>query len=202
MKKALIEATGPSKILKTSSTFLKICNIPVIKRRNYVKKSLLYTALLILIPVYLPILFGQDSQSHPFVTNEKLCNVCHVTYLSTGTSGNTASFIIIKADSSRLPTDVCLECHPQKAATHPIQITTSYSVPKDLPLSKTRKIACTTCHNPHIARFSDRSWIPRSIFQKLNDLLKRKKQYKTFFLRRNNAEGELCMSCHKPLLHH
>ena len=163
------------------------------------KKSLVYTAILIVISGYFPILFGQESEFHPFANDKDLCNTCHVTKQITSSSGKVVSYIVTNADSSHIHTYVCLGCHPQKAGGHPVQVTTSYETPKDLPLSKMRVVACTTCHNPHVSRFSNRAWVPRSFLQIMNDFVKRKKQYKTYFLRRNNSKGELCMCCHNPI---
>ena len=165
------------------------------------KKSLVYTTILLVISGYFPILFSQESEFHPFINDKNLCSTCHVTYQTANTSGNTISYIVVNVDSSHIHTYVCLGCHPHKAEVHPVQITSSFPVPKDLPVSKMREITCTTCHNPHFSRYSSRPWIPRSFLQILNDFVKRKKQYKTYFLRRNNSKGELCMSCHKPVRH-
>lgn len=158
------------------------------------KKSLAFTSLLIAILGLFSVIFGQESQLHPFVNDENLCGTCHATYQIAGSS---AAYIVVKADSSLLPTDVCLECHPQGETCHPVRITVSFQIPKDLPLSKNNELTCVTCHNPHYSKFSDRPWVARSFISKMNDTVRRKNQYKTYFLRRNNAQGELCLCCHK-----
>ena len=163
------------------------------------RKYLVLIVLLFGISGLFTVLFGQGSQFHPFVSNEKQCSTCHVTFQITGT---TASYIVLRADSTFDLSAACLECHPQKVATHPVRIPTPFQVPKDLPLSGKNEITCVTCHNPHFSRFSNRPWQPRSYIQKMGEFVTRKKQYKTYFLRRNNAQGELCRGCHQRVRYH
>ena len=163
------------------------------------KKSFVFVALMLALTGVSTVIFPEDIQRHPFLNDKELCNICHVIYNITGT---TAKYIAINADSTSFPTDVCLECHPHRVADHPVHIVVPYEAPKDLPLTKKREITCITCHNPHYERFSNRPWMPRSIIQKMYDFFKGKKQYKTYFLRRNNSQGELCISCHRQVRRH
>ncbi len=142
------------------------------------------------------IISEQKTQIHPFAASKNQCNKCHEVYKTTGAE---ASYIVFIENSSKFLNAACLRCHPQGPADHPILITTSFAVPKDLPLSEKKEITCITCHNPHLQRFSNRSWLPRSFTKKLVESIFRKKQYKTYFLRRNNANKELCLGCHKSL---
>lgn len=140
----------------------------------------------------------QEIQIHPFSAYGEQCNTCHEIKK---TAGADASYIIFRENSTDLLTAACIKCHPQGAADHPIKITPSFPIPKDLPLSEKKEITCITCHNPHFRRFSNRSWLPRTFLLEMIDFINRKKQYKTYFLRRNNAKKELCLACHQGLRH-
>ncbi len=143
-------------------------------------------------------LFSQNSQFHPFITDSSRCTTCHMMFRITGT---TAKYIVLSADSVDIST-ACVKCHLQKAATHPVWIKAPFQVPKDLRLTVNNEITCITCHNPHNSRYSNRPWQMRSFRQKLYEFMQRKKQFKTYFLRRNNAHRELCNGCHQRERYH
>ena len=140
----------------------------------------------------------QDAQIHPFVNDKNRCNTFHDVFQ---TSGADASYIVFRENSAALLTANCSNCHPRYPGDHPVLIKASFTVPKDLPLSEKREITCMTCHNPHFIRFSNRPWYPRSYITTMLDHVKRKKEFKTYFLRRNNSKKELCLSCHKGVRH-
>ena len=138
----------------------------------------------------------QEAQTHRHVNDKNKCSTCHEVIQ---TSGSDASYIIFRENYAALLTANCLKCHQQNIGDHPILIKASFPVPKDFPLSDKKEITCVTCHNPHFQRFSNRPWYPRTFKTIVADYVKRKKVHKTFFLRRNNAEKELCLSCHKGI---
>ncbi len=138
------------------------------------------------------------SQIHPFVNEKNRCDTCHDVFQ---TSGADASYIIFRENAAALLSAKCAKCHERNFGDHPVLIKASFPVPKDLPLSEKKEITCITCHNPHFIRFSNRSWFPRSYIMIIADYLKSKKEYKTYYLRRNNAKKELCLSCHKGVRH-
>ena len=90
----------------------------------------------------------------------------------------------------------CIECHPMGETGHPTMVKPLFPIPKDFPLSDNNEITCVSCHNPHYQRYSSRSWLPRTHLRKAADILRRKKQFKTHYLRRNNSKKELCLACH------
>ena len=143
-------------------------------------------------------LLEQETNIHPFVNDKNSCNTCHDVFQ---TSGADASYIVFRENSADLLTENCLKCHERFIGDHPVLIKTTFPVPKDLPLSEKREITCMTCHNPHFKRFSNRPWYPRSYIITAFDIIQRKKEFKTYYLRRNNAKKELCLSCHKGLRH-
>ncbi len=140
----------------------------------------------------------QKLQIHPFVKDKNNCNKCHDIRK---TSGGDASYIVFVENSAAIQTVNCKNCHPQHFGDHPVLIKASFPVPKDLPLSEKNEITCMTCHNTHFIRFSDRSWSPRSYKTIIFDFIEKKKEYKTFFLRRNNSKKELCIACHAGVRH-
>jgi predicted CXXCH cytochrome family protein len=46
------------------------------------------------------------------------------------------------------PGALCLECHPAKHGSHPVDVVQKAPV-KDLPLLAGGRVACHTCHDPH-----------------------------------------------------
>jgi len=141
---------------------------------------------------------GQELQIHPFVKDKNNCNKCHDVRKI---SGSNASYIVFVENSAAIQTVNCMNCHQQHFGDHPVLIKASFSVPKDLPLSEKKEITCMTCHNTHFIRFSDRPWSPRSYKTIIFDFINKKKEYKTFFLRRNNSKKELCIACHAGVRH-
>jgi len=156
------------------------------------RRIIITTAILFLIPALVTVLFGQDPEFHPFTTDASRCTTCHMMIRIAGTN---AKYIVMSADTLDFSTS-CVKCHPEKAATHPVWVKPPFQVPGDLQLSGKNEITCITCHNPHNSRYSNRPWQVRSFRQKVNDFIRRKKQYQTYFLRRNNAYRELCNGCH------
>ncbi|MBI5187782.1 MAG: hypothetical protein HZA07_01735 [Nitrospirae bacterium] len=90
-------------------------------------------------------------------------------------------------------TEMCTKCHEYGERSHPTDKAVDFPVPPDLPL-KDGKITCVTCHYPHAKFESDRRYISTSL---LGSLFSREKKHKTYFLRRPNTNGELCMACHE-----
>ena len=140
----------------------------------------------------------KELQIHPFIEDKNSCGKCHDVRK---TAGSDASYIVFVEDSAAIQTVNCKNCHPQHFGDHPVLIKASLTVPKDLPLSIKGEITCMTCHNTHYLRFSDRPWSPRSYKTILLDFVTRKKEYKTYFLRRNNSKKELCIACHTGVRH-
>ena len=82
----------------------------------------------------------------------------------------------------------CRKCHQkfpcQPQATndgfsHPLEVVPTMPIPKDMPLTKSGKLTCITCHSYH-AEFWDA-------------------EYKTEFLLRRAKGQSLCKTCHPKL---
>jgi len=137
---------------------------------------------------------GVEGAVHPFAHDKNKCDTCHEVFQTPRPEG---SLIVFREDRYIALSGRCLKCHQYHVGDHPVRITATLPVPKDLPLSDKKEITCITCHNPHFQRFSNRPWYPRSYETKLTDFITMKKTYKTYFLRRNNEQKDLCLSCHK-----
>jgi hypothetical protein len=90
-------------------------------------------------------------------------------------------------------TNLCTKCHEYGERSHPTDVLVDFAVPSDLPL-KDNNVTCVTCHYPHNACESEHRYISSSLF---GGFFSKGKKHKTYFLRRTNANGELCLACHK-----
>ncbi len=93
---------------------------------------------------------------------------------------------------------LCLECHQEKEldAVHPVDIRPGSRVPPDLPLDEHGTMTCATCHDPHAPAEADEPYVAEPIARRLLSVLGGKKRHRTYFLRRRNDRGQLCLACH------
>ena len=89
---------------------------------------------------------------------------------------------------------MCTNCHADSANSHIVGVTPDYTVPADLPLSVSNKVDCLTCHYVHGSLKSDK---PMASVSAMDRLFNRDRMKKSFVLRRNNSDGDLCLACHK-----
>jgi cytochrome c len=68
-----------------------------------------------------------------------------------------------------------------------------FEIPADMPLDKKNRLSCLTCHYTHGNMDSDR---PQASVSFMDRLLNANRLHKSFLLRRNNVDGELCLICH------
>ena len=90
-------------------------------------------------------------------------------------------------------TSMCTKCHGDESASHIVGVTPEYSVPADLPLDANGQMTCLTCHYMHGTLTSEKPMASMSIIDRL---LHRERLKKSYVLRRNNADGDLCIACH------
>jgi hypothetical protein len=88
---------------------------------------------------------------------------------------------------------MCSGCH-DKDDGHKVGLKLDFEVPADLPLGKKNKLTCLTCHYTHGSLSSDK---PQASVSFLDGMLDSERLHKSYLLRRNNAEGELCLTCHE-----
>lgn len=121
------------------------------------------------------------------------CTSCH---------GQTPERVPVNHTRAVLPTGhfttgltaMCRPCHEGSMDSHPLDVYPGYAVPKDLPLTSSGGISCLTCHYTHGSLKSDHPCCSVSFLDRLfgSDRLK-----KSFLLRRENKNGELCRACHE-----
>jgi len=87
---------------------------------------------------------------------------------------------------------MCIQCHNNENG-HQVGITLDFSVPADLPLDKDNKMTCLTCHYTHGSLQSEK---PNASYSFMDVLLDSNRLHKSFLLRRNTVNGELCLACH------
>ncbi|QPK63914.1 hypothetical protein IVG45_02735 [Methylomonas sp. LL1] len=159
-------------------------------------KSLLSLGLL---PMLVFVAMAQAADNPHAITkhdNPSTCSGCHI------------STPLLKDDnilvSKNLPDDLaqfrldgvamCASCHSPDAF-HKVGLNVDFPVPADLPLNSDNQIICLTCHYVHGRLDSDR---PQASFSFMDRLLNAERLSKSFLLRRNNSDGELCLTCHNP----
>jgi hypothetical protein len=101
----------------------------------------------------------------------------------------------ITADQATFTKDgvaMCSSCHNPNQG-HKVGLNIDFPVPADLPLNEDNDITCLTCHYTHGKLDSDRPQASHSFMDKLMNAERLKK---SFLLRRNNSDGELCLTCH------
>jgi len=101
-----------------------------------------------------------------------------------------------QAESSAYKADgiaMCTGCHDEEGG-HAVGMRLDFEVPADLPLGDKNKMTCATCHYTHGSLTSDR---PQASISFIDTLLDSERAHKSYLLRRNNAQGELCLTCHE-----
>jgi Cytochrome c7 and related cytochrome c len=101
-----------------------------------------------------------------------------------------------QADAATFKTDgieMCTGCH-DKDDGHKVGIKLDFDVPADLPLGAKNKLTCLTCHYTHGGLTSSR---PQASFSFIDRVLDAELMHKSYLLRRNNTDGELCLTCHE-----
>jgi hypothetical protein len=89
-------------------------------------------------------------------------------------------------------TAMCSSCHNPDDG-HKVGLELDFQAPADLPLDAKNKMTCLTCHYTHGSLTTER---PQASFSFMDRLFDADRLHKSFLLRRNNADGELCLTCH------
>jgi formate-dependent nitrite reductase cytochrome c552 subunit len=89
--------------------------------------------------------------------------------------------------------EMCSGCHDANDG-HKVGLKLDFEVPADMPLSRKNELTCLTCHYTHGSLSSNR---PQASVSFMDSLLDAERLHKSFLLRRNNADGELCLTCHE-----
>ena len=101
-----------------------------------------------------------------------------------------------KADATAFKSDgveMCSGCHNAEDG-HKVGLEMDFEVPADLPLGENNKLTCLTCHYAHGSLSSAK---PQASYSFIDSMVDAERLHKSFLLRRNNADGELCLTCHE-----
>lgn len=122
------------------------------------------------------------------------CNSCHNETPGLKDSGtlNTRNLAVDLTQFKLDGVAMCSNCHNPNQG-HKVGLNIDFPVPADLPLSADNDINCLTCHYTHGRLNSDR---PQASFSFMDRLMNAERLHKSFLLRRNNSDGELCLTCH------
>jgi cytochrome c554/c'-like protein len=127
---------------------------------------------------------------HEVLSEGDNCVSCH---LNGNPDINDKDSLVLKGDL----VEQCAECHPDQLVTgHPVNKKHFGSRRVPLPLDDNEEVVCITCHSPHLPWKDKEPYIPVSIFKKIRNTILGKGEYRTYFLRINNRDGQLCLTCH------
>lgn len=88
--------------------------------------------------------------------------------------------------------EMCSGCHNPNDG-HKVGIKLDFEIPADLQLGVKNKMTCLTCHYTHGNMKTNR---PQASVSFMDRMLDAERLQKSYLLRRNNADGELCLICH------
>ncbi|WP_427551461.1 hypothetical protein ACQE3D_07525 [Methylomonas sp. MS20] len=127
-------------------------------------------------------------------TPQSGCGECHNTAADIKDDGilTTKNHTVDLAAFAKDGVAMCSSCHNPNQG-HKVGLNIDFPVPADLPLNEEHDMTCLTCHYTHGRLDSDRPQASHSFIDKLMNAERLKK---SFLLRRNNSDGELCLTCH------
>ncbi len=146
-----------------------------------------------LLPFYV---FAEPVNPHTISSNNKACMSCHVKQPKIleklNTKNNPIDYSTFNVDGVKM----CITCHAEEEG-HVVGVSIDFSIPADLPLDSNQSITCLTCHYTHGSLKSDR---PQASYSFMDSLLGSERLHKSYLIRRNNVNGELCLTCHNAQL--
>jgi hypothetical protein len=140
----------------------------------------------LLVLVVIPQAGHAFSNPHAFMDDKGRCEECHIS-----TPVKPGGLFIKDVVS------ICRECHfDTHGMSHPVDIRpeTGGSIP--LALDHEGTMTCATCHDPHMDPYSATPYVRKGIIDKLKGMFSQS-GYRTYYLRRPNTEGQLCLLCHE-----
>lgn len=136
--------------------------------------------------------YAEKQNPHKFMSDPEKCSQCHIGTPKEGIDDYTT--VEFKKDIVCF----CQDCHQEEhfQDLHPLDVRPEVTVPKDFFLANYSMLTCITCHDPHMKAHAKERYVSVNILERLKSFLFFEKEFKTYFLRRNNSKGELCSSCH------
>ncbi len=137
-------------------------------------------------------IFAQENPHQLGNNNDITCINCHVLQPNITEAINTKNNHVDLNKFKKDGIEMCTTCHSEEEG-HVVGVPLDFSVPADLPLGLDKSVSCLTCHYTHGSFESDR---PQASYSFMDSLLNSERLHKSFLIRRNNVNGELCLTCH------
>ncbi|MBI3815491.1 MAG: hypothetical protein HY279_13630 [Nitrospinae bacterium] len=130
-----------------------------------------------------------DKNPHDFIDDQSKCIDCHRTKPeSLPVPGKIQGNVDFKIDFNNM----CNNCHRHEGGKmgHPVGVKPKAITPADLLLDENGKLTCLTCHKTHMGHIHKRKSLSicGGLFSSGEE--------RSYFLRRDNSEGDLCLACH------
>jgi len=139
--------------------------------------------------------FAEPINPHQNLTEQSgICLTCHIKLPTNQAGLNTKNNVVNLSDFQHDGIKLCTGCHKEEEG-HVVGVSLDFSVPADLPLGKNKTVSCLTCHYTHGNLYSEK---PQASYSFMDSLLGAQRMHKSFLIRRNNVNGELCLVCHNP----
>lgn len=166
------------------------------RQYNFIKLLRVIKILSVVLLIYSLMRNAQADNPHNITkdTDMTACTSCHVDPPSAEigelleTKNNPVDITTFNDDGVAM----CSTCHNPDDG-HKVKLKLDFQIPADLPLGKKNKLTCLTCHYTHGSLSSNR---PQASFSFMDELVNADRLRKSFLLRRNNNNGELCLICH------
>lgn len=157
--------------------------------------SLLIIALIALVSMNK--LFGTNPEPHQIGHDNQTvdCATCHLQLPPISNEPIMINSSLAAADPAEFRHDgveMCKNCHNPDQG-HQVGIEIDFPVPADLHLGDHNDITCLTCHYVHGNLQSE---TPQASFSFLDRVLNPQRLHRSYLLRINNSNGELCLACH------
>lgn len=181
--------------LKINGMFLMICLAYVSRvwRNRPVHKCLKFAGGCVMF--YAFAIQAAENPHHVSATDKSTCSSCHATEVRydqadlLDTKNKQVDLTAFNNDGIAM----CTGCHNADEG-HKVGLKLDFDIPADMPLNKKKTMSCLTCHYTHGSLESTR---PQASFSFMDRMVNSERLHKSFLLRRNNVDGELCLTCHK-----
>lgn len=130
---------------------------------------------------------------HAFMGDPEKCTTCHDKAPVLGVD----DFTTVTFNDSIMV--LCSGCHEDAhlREEHPVEVRPEFEIPTDFHLDSDYTMTCTTCHEPHGDFIARTRFVPPRFWEKVSALIRPPERFRTYFLRRSNTHGEMCLSCHR-----
>lgn len=181
--------------LKTNAQFFLsfMSSFSTLERNQLVQKCLKVTGGFVLFCAF-AVHAAENPHTVSAANTSSACTRCHaaeIHYDKTdllNTKNNHADLAALNNDGVA----ICSGCHKAEEG-HKVGLKLDFEIPADMPLNRRNALSCLTCHYTHGSLESAR---PQASFSFMDRMVDAERLHKSFLLRRNNVDGELCLICH------